>query len=356
MLRKKHHSKLWLYFTGIVFATISAVFLLITTLWLVLFELGCIGIDPRDRHAPILLFALGSLLLGAVIAVYVGKLIVRPIQRIGNAFDELSKGNFSVRISEKETIAEIREMAKRFNAMTYDLSHIETLRSDFVANVSHEFKTPIAAIEGYATLLQNHALSEEKRDRYVEKILENSRRLSRMSGNILLLSKLENQEMIPDQEEFRLDEQIRQCVLMLESRWEEKQIEFDIELPRTFIYASRPLLEQVWLNILDNAIKHSPVHGSIRIALTQREDRVQVAIADHGIGMDAEVRKHIFEKFYQGDSSHKSEGNGLGLALVKRIVELCRGTVRVNSAVGEGSEFVVTLPQDTHAQSSIIFD
>lgn len=340
----KNHSKLWLYFTGIVFATISAVFLFISLLWTVLFKLNYISVDPRSRHAPLFLFALGSLLLGIVIAVYVGKLIVRPVQRIGNAFDELSKGNFDVRIPEDEKIMEIREIAKRFNAMAHDLSNIETLRSDFVANVSHEFKTPIAAIEGYAMLLQNSGLSPEKHDRYVEKILENSRRLSSMSGNILLLSKLENQEMIPDQTEYRIDEQIRRCVLTLEEKWTAKELEFEINMPNLIYYGSMALLEQVWLNILDNAIKHSSEKGSVRIEMFVSEGKLCVSVSDDGDGMTEDVKKHIFEKFYQGDCSHKSEGNGLGLALVKRIVDLCRGNIIVNSEPGHGSEFIVELP------------
>lgn len=344
MLNKKRHSRLWIYFTGIVFATICLVFLFVTVLWMVLFKLDYLSVDPRTRHAPLMVFALGSLLLGTVIAVYVGKLIVRPVQRMGEAFDELSKGNFDVKVPENEKIMEIREMARRFNAMTYDLAHIETLRSDFVTSVSHEFKTPISAMEGYATLLQNPSLSPEKHQRYVDKILENARRLSSMSGNILLLSRLENQEMIPDQAEYRLDEQIRQCVLMLEQGWAEKHIEFDIQLDKLEYYGSQALLEQVWLNILDNAIKHSPQNGCIRIGLTALPEGVRVIIADQGPGMSSEVQKHIFEKFYQGDSSHKAEGNGLGLSLVKRIVDLSRGTVTVHSAPDRGAEFAVILP------------
>lgn len=341
----KKHSKLWLYLAGVVFVTIIVVFLLVSALWLALFELELIQIDPRDRHVPILVFALGSLLLGAVIAIYVGRTIVRPVQRIGNAFGELSKGNFNVKIPENEKIVEIREMAQRFNAMTYDLSHIETLRNDFVANVSHEFKTPIAAIEGYATLLQNQRLPQEKRERYVEKILENARRLSNLSGNILLLSRLENQEMIPEQTSFRLDEQIRQCVLLLENKWSVRQIEFDIALQRLSFYGSQALLEQACVNVLDNAIKHSPVGGCIEIRLEAQTDKIRVSIKDHGDGMTQEVQKHIFEKFYQGDLSRRSEGNGLGLALVKRIVELCGGKIAVRSAPGQGAAFVIELPR-----------
>lgn len=344
MLNKKPHSKLWLYFTGIVFATIFLVFTLITLVWFGLFELNLIYVDPRTRHIPIIVFALGSVLLGVVIALYVGQIIIRPIQNIGNAFEELSKGNFQVRVSEDEKVMEIREMAERFNTMVYDLSHIETLRTDFVANVSHEFKTPIAAIEGYAMLLQNQNLPQEKYDRYVEKILDNSRRLTSLSGNILMLSKLENQETILDKTEYRLDEQIRKCILMLENKWASKQIEFDMELPRQFYYGSEPLLDQVWSNIIDNAIKHSSENGRIRISVETKSEMLRVAITDEGTGMTEEVQKHIFEKFYQGDSSRKSDGNGLGLALVKRIITLCKGKISVESAPGVGTTFVVALP------------
>ena len=344
-MSKTRHSALWLRFAVLVFATIFAVFTAITLGWYVLFRCGLLTVDPFGRHVPILLLALVSLLIGTVIALYVGRLIVRPVQNISEAFDELSAGNFDVKVPENEKLREIREMAQHFNAMTYDLSHIETLRSDFVANVSHEFKTPIAAIEGYATLLQNRSLSPEKHDHYVEKILENSRRLSNLSGNVLMLSKLENQEIVPGKSEFRLDEQLRKCVLLLESKWTEKNIEFDMELPKLNYYGSEPLLSQVWINLLDNAIKHSPNGGVIHVGIRQTDTLFTVTITDHGDGMSEEVQKHMFEKFYQGDSSHKAEGNGLGLALVKRIVELCKGTIEVESSPGNGAAFSVALPK-----------
>lgn len=344
-VNRRTHSKLWLYFAGIVFATITAVFLLLTILWLLMFKLQVIAIDPHIRHIPMILLLVGSLLIGCAIALYVGKLIIRPIQNISNAFDELSKGNFDVRVSTDEKIAEIREMAQRFNSMTYDLSHIETLRNDFVVNVSHEFKTPISAIEGYATLLQEPSLSKERHDRYVEKILDNSRRLSNLSSNILALSKLENQETVMHQIEYRLDEQLRKAVLLLEGKWAPKNIEFDIDLPKLNYYGNEQLLNQVWVNILDNAIKHSPYEGTIQICLWENEQEVSISISDEGDGMSEDVQKHIFEKFYQGDSSRKTEGNGLGLALVKRIVELCKGTVAVKSAPENGAVFTVVLPK-----------
>lgn len=344
MTRKKH-SALWLHFAILVFATIFAVFAAITFVWLILFRLQVISVDPFGRHIPFLLLALASLLLGAVIALYVGRLIVRPVQNISEAFDALSAGNFQVKVPENERLQEIREMARHFNAMIYDLSHMETLRSDFVANVSHEFKTPIASIAGYATLLQNHSLPQDKYDRYVQKILDNARRLENLSSNILMLSKLENQEIVPGKTEFRLDEQLRKCIL-LENKWTDKGIEWDIALFPQPYFGSEELLEQVWINLLDNAIKHSPPGGTICVRLEDASAALTVCIADHGDGMSADVQKHMFEKFYQGDSSHKAEGNGLGLALVKRIVELCKGQISVESAPGSGAAFEILLPKE----------
>lgn len=342
-MTKRNRSALWLQFALLVFATIFVVFAAITLVWIVLFRLDVIASDPLGRRVPLFLFALGSMLLGMVIAVYVGRLIVRPVQNISEAFDELSRGNFAVKVPENEKIKEIREIAQHFNAMAYDLSHIETLRSDFVANVSHEFKTPIASIEGYATLLQNQNLSAERQQHYVGKILENSHRLSELCGSVLTLSKLENQETVSRKQEFRLDEQLRRCILLLEDKWGPKNIDWELELPRQSYYGSEELLEQVWINLLDNAIKHSPQSASISVSLTSTEAALTVTVTDHGDGMTEEVQKHIFEKFYQGDRSRESEGNGLGLALVKRVMELCGGSITVKSKTGEGSSFSVCL-------------
>ena len=343
-MSKKRHSTIWLRFAGVVFLTILTVFFVIAAIWFLLFELNVIEVNPHERKVPVLLLLFGSLLLGGTVALYVGKTIIRPIKKIGDAFREVSEGNFAVRVPENERIDEIREMAKQFNAMTYDLSHIETLRTDFVANVSHEFKTPISSIEGYATLLQNPSLSEEKRLRYTQKILENSRRLSNLTSNILLLSKLENQEILTDKKQFRLDEQIRKTILLLEDKWTKKNIEFNLDLPLQIYYGSEKLLEQVWYNIIDNAVKHSPDGGVIEIRVKNEQSFVSVEIKDRGEGMTEEVMKHIFEKFYQGDSSRKEEGNGLGLALVKRIINICNGKISVQSTSGCGSTFSVELP------------
>lgn len=284
------------------------------------------------------------MLLGTSVALFVGKLIIHPIQNISSAFDELSRGNFGVKVPENERIEEIREMAQHFNSMTYDLAHIETLRTDFVANVSHEFKTPIASIEGYAALLQDSRLTPEKHSRYVEKILDNSRRLSELCSSVLMLSKLENRETVPDKKEYRIDEQIRQSILMLESKWSAKNIEFDLELPKQVYYGSEQLIGQIWSNLIDNAVKHSPEGGVIEIKMHKENELLQISVTDHGEGMTEETQKHIFEKFYQADTSRSSEGSGLGLALVKRILDLCGGSADVKSVPDEGAEFIITLP------------
>lgn len=342
-MTKKKHSRLWLYFSGIVFLTVMSTFLIILAVWFLLFHFHMISISPVGKHLPIIWFFVGSILIGTMLALFVGKIIIKPIQNMSNAFGELSKGNFDVRVSDHEKISEINQMAKGFNAMAYDLSHIETLRNDFVVNVSHEFKTPIASIEGYATLLQDSGLSDEKKNRYIEKIIDNSQRLSNLLTNVLSLSKLENQETVFNKNEYRLDEQLRRAVLLLEDKWSKKHIAFDIDLPKCLYYGNEPLLDQVWFNLIDNAIKYAPDNSKIKIALVIDDSKVSVSVSDNGCGMSDETLKYIFEKFYQGDRSRKSEGNGLGLALVKRIVSLCGGDIAVQSRVGCGSTFTVVL-------------
>lgn len=346
MNKKRNRSRLWLYFTLIVFATVIVGFTTVTLIWFLLSKSNLISVDPVQRKFPLVGVALGSAFLGVIIALFVGNLIIKPIENMSNAFNELSKGNFDVRVSEKQKIGEISQMAHNFNEMVYALSQVETLQEDFVTNVSHEFKTPISSIEGYATLLQSTSLTDETKERYLSKILYNSRKLSDLSENILLLSKIENQQKIPNQKSFRLDEQLRKCVLSLESKWMEKDIVFDMTLSKQYYFASEALLERVWCNIIDNAIKHSYQGGEIHVSVFESHEWVVVTIADEGEGMSEETQKHIFDKFYQGDKSHTSEGNGLGLALVKKIVEMCQGEICVKSKLGEGAEFNIKLPKN----------
>lgn len=341
-----NHSNIWLYFALVVFLTIISVFIIVTSIWFLLFDLNVIELDPHGRKMPLLLFFSGSILLGSTLAVFVGRVIIRPIKKLGDAFFEVSQGNFSIKVSENERIAEIREIAKQFNSMVHDLSHMETMRMDFVAGVSHEFKTPISSIKGYATLLQNNNLSAEKHDYYVTKILDNSKKLSALSSNMLLLSRLENQELVIGKKVFRLDEQIRQTILLLENKWTKKNIQFDLDLPCFMYKGSEELSERIWFNIIDNAIKHSYDGGNIEIRIGTVDGYVEVEISDSGEGMSDEILKHIFDKFYQGDKSRATDGNGLGLSLVKRIVDIFDGSIKVESTIGKGSSFHVFLPSE----------
>ncbi len=286
-----------------------------------------------------------ALLLGTIISSFTGKRFLRPIRELCSATEEVAKGNFAVRVEVPRNI-EMGRLCSNFNQMTHDLSRIETLRSEFTSNVSHEFKTPLASIKGFASLLQQGGLSDEERCEYAGIIVEESERLSRLSSSILRLTKLENTDRISDCSEIELDEQIRRCILLFDHQWSGKNIDINIELEPVTVYSSAELLQEVWTNLLSNAIKFTPEGGQIDVRLTPLLDTVQVEIEDSGCGMDKETAERIFEKFYQGDRSHSSEGNGLGLPLVKRILQLCRGSIAVSSIPGEGTCFTVTLPRE----------
>ena len=247
---------------------------------------------------------------------------------------------------ESEKMSDVKyigESYQSFNVMTKELRATEVLQMDFVSNVSHEFKTPINAIEGYTMLLQGEELSQEQEE-YVEKILFNTQRLSGLVGNILLLSKLENQNIPMKKTEYRLDEQIRQAFLSLETKWTEKEIGFQVELEEVKYTGNEGLFMHIWMNLLDNAIKFSPAKGTIMMFLKQEKDSVMFILEDEGPGIEDDVKTRIFDKFYQADGSHKAEGNGLGLALVKRIVDSAGGTIKAENREYGGCRFVVELP------------
>lgn len=284
-----------------------------------------------------------SVILGLVFARLASSLILSPITRLGKAMENVAKRDFSVRLQTTSVITEIRDIYNNFNLMTSELGTVEELQTNFVSGVSHEFKTPINAIEGYAMLLQEKNIPPEEQEEYVEKILFNTKRLSELVGNILLLSKLENQAIPAKTEPFRLDEQIRRAILLLESKWSAKDISFDIDLEETIYNGTEGLMLHIWLNLIDNAVKFSENEGSIKMTLRQKKDNVVFAIEDNGCGISEEDQKHIFNRFYQSDTSRKDEGSGLGLALVKQITELCGGRIEVKSVAGKGSRFTVTL-------------
>lgn len=341
-MRKKSLRLSVLFSLGI-FLLFCITMFLSTSLGMLLMHLGIIQAPPKPETLPIA-FAPISILIGTLIAQGTSKRMMAPIVEISEATKQVAKGNFQIQLKERSRAQEINEMSQNFMLMTQELASIETFRNDFISNVSHEFKTPLAAIEGYAMLLQKPGLSPEKQAAYVSKILANTKRLSKLTGNILQLSQLENQNIMPEKQVFSLDEQLRQVILLYEDRWSQKELELDINLAPVDYEGNRDLLFQVWQNILGNAIKFTNPGGSIRISLQKEEQGVQVEIADTGIGMSQEVQKRMFEKFYQGNTSHSSEGNGLGLTLAKRIIDLHGGSIIVRSQEGAGACFCIMLP------------
>lgn len=281
--------------------------------------------------------------IGAFLITLLARIVVKPVLKLNRAVQEVAKGNFDVQV-ENNSEDEVGQLTKNFNKMTKELKNIEYLRKDFITNVSHEFKTPIASIQGFAKLLKSGDLSKEEIEEYSIIIVEETQRLSNLTTNILKLSKLENQEIVEKKVSFSLDEQIRKSILVLEHEWSKKNIDFDIDLVKVHYSGDEELLQQVWLNLLGNAIKFSDINGTITVSLKQAASSVIVKITDYGIGMSEETMTRIFEKFYQGEKARSYEGSGLGLSLVKRILDLYNGKIYVESKPNEGSNFTIELP------------
>ena len=276
------------------------------------------------------------------------KIIVeRPVKRITDAAEKLIQGDFSVRVKPQSKFATddaFNRVIDCFNKMAEELGSVETLRTDFIANVSHEMKTPLTVMQNYGTLLQAPDLTEEKRLAYAKGVTDAARRMADMMTNILKLNRLENQQIYPEISEFDLGEQLCQCLLQYEDVWEKAQIEIETDIAEDVtVKADAELLSHVWNNLFSNAFKFTPSGGKVTVSLTATDRHAVVKVADTGCGMSAEVGAHIFEKFYQGDTSHSVQGNGLGLALVKRVIDITQGEISVESAVGKGSAFTVKI-------------
>ncbi len=287
-----------------------------------------------------------SAMIGTFLSVFFGKFHLRPIKKLSDATKEVQKGNFKVQV-ENEGIPSETEMGiliDNFNEMVRELDGIELFRNDFINNFSHEFKTPIVSIRGFAKELQFGDLDPAQRQEYARIIAEESDRLAKLSTNVLELSKLENQSIVTDKTSFYLDEQLRQCILLQEAAWSKKELEIVPELDEVKFFGNEELLAHIWMNLIGNAIKFTPPCGMVRVCLTASDGEVTVEVSDTGIGMTEEVASHIFEKFYQGDPSHHHSGYGIGLTMAARAASLCGGRITAQSKVGEGSTFTVTLP------------
>lgn len=284
-----------------------------------------------------------GLIIGSILTGLLSKMFFNPIKKLREAMGKVADGDFSVRLDTNVSSNEIQEMYSGFNLMAQELASTEILQTDFVSNVSHEFKTPINAIEGYTMLLQDCENMDENQKQYIEKILFNTRRLSTLVGNILLLSKIENQSIQTNQTKFRLDEQIRQAILALEPSWTEKNIEFDVDLDSIEYVGNANLLHHVWANLIGNAIKFNSDNGFVKLRLLTSGNNIIFTVEDNGPGLSQEAQKHLFDKFYQGDSSHKQDGNGLGLTLVKRILTISGGDISAENLPEGGCRFTVIL-------------
>lgn len=270
----------------------------------------------------------------------------RPVKVITDTTEKIMQGDFTARIPNMHGagMEGFNQIGAAVNAMAQELSGIETLRADFIANVSHEMKTPLAVMNNYGTLLQTPDLSEEKRLEYAKGVTDASRRLSEMMTNILKLNRLENQQIFPESTEFDLGEQLCECLLQFENVWEKRNIEIETDIAEDIkVEADAELLSLVWNNLLSNAFKFTEEGGTVSLSLTATEHHAIVKVCDTGCGMTAEVGTHIFEKFYQGDTSRSAQGNGLGLALVKRVIDIMQGEIGVESAVGVGTVFTVRI-------------
>ena len=291
-----------------------------------------------------------TLLFGTIDYIRRKMMVERPVKRITEAAEKIMQGDFSVRIKPLRGIPDetgFNRIIDCVNKMARELSGTETLRTDFIANVSHELKTPLAVMANYATMLRRPGLTEEEKNEYAKAISDAAGKLARLITNILKLNKLENQQIFPQPKEFDLGEQLCECLLQFEDEWERKNLNIETEIEENVtIRSDGELLSLVWNNLISNAVKFTKEGGTVGVSLKTEGNRVTVSVRDTGCGMKPEVGRHIFEKFYQGDTSHATQGNGLGLALVKRVVDILNGEISVESIYGQGSNFTVKFTRD----------
>lgn len=348
--KHRHHLALTLLYSLVVFLLNFIAMTVAGGMVYVMVQNGTIQPLPEKTSNAfrILLFmVLFSNVVGLILTLATNKIMLGPIKELIDRMNQLASGDFRVRLSfhsllDRHPTAE--ELTKSFNTMAHELESTEMLRSDFINNFSHEFKTPIVSIAGFAKLLKKGNLSEEQKAEYIDIIEKESLRLSKMATNVLNLTRVENQAILTEVSEFNLSEQIRYCLLLLIDKLEAKEIELNMEFGEHKITANEELLKQVWINLLDNAVKFSPDGGMIEIRIKESEDTVTVHITNLGDTIPKDKQSKIFGKFYQADESHASEGNGIGLAIVKRVAELHGGTVEVKSEYNV-TMFTVELPK-----------
>ena len=300
------------------------------------------GVGFSIRHF-IMTTNMMAIIIGSILFLLAGKMIVKPIRRLTNATEKIARGDFDIDIRSNRK-DEIGTLITSFNMMAKELKSIEILRNDFVSDISHEFNTPLTSIEGYTKLLQ--ICDEEEKDEYIVIITEETRRLSILATSILTLNKIENENIPNATEIFSMDEGIRKAIVLLENEWLEKEVEFEIDLENVDYRGDENLMYQVWINLIENAIKFSEERGIIKVSLNKVDDNIIFSLKDNGKGISPEDQTRVFEKFYKGDKSRSLDGNGLGLSIVKRIVDIHDGHVFIESEFGKGTEVIIQYQQN----------
>ena len=330
---------------GIIF---SAIALTALGLWLLTIAGVTVDMDGDLQLGQVILFmSLISLVIGTVIAFFGSRIPLKPVNELINKMNCLAAGDFKTRLTFGETISAhpaVKELSESFNTMAKELENTEMLRTNFINDFSHEFKTPIVSISGLANLIEAGNLSDEQRSTYARAIREESMRLSSMANNVLILSRVENQTILTDVTVFNLSEQIRSAVLLLEEKWSAKSVDLQLDFEEYYIQANEELLKQVWINLIDNAVKFVPKNGTVSLDISSADDTLTVKISNTGSEIAPDKLDKVFNKFYQADESHYTKGNGIGLAIVKRIVELHNGEISVLSENGI-TTFTVILPK-----------
>lgn len=328
-----------------------AVFLIflitVSTTWLLFFLADVTGLLNetiiKDGTVLPILILIACILIGTVISMFASRKMVKSIQTFIDATDRLARGDFSMRL-QLTSPPEFKILSENFNRMAEELGGIEILRTDFVNNFSHEFKTPIVSIKGFAEILKDDGLPKAERDEYLDIVIEESARLASLASNVLELSKIETLSILSNKQRYNVGEQIRQCVLLLAAKMEKKNLSLNLNIHDYELAGNKELLNQVWLNLLDNAIKFTPEQGGIEIDMTRNEENLEIRFRDNGSGIAADAVPRIFDKFYQQDTSHSTAGNGLGLTIVSKIIMLHEGRIVCDSSPSQGTTFTVTLP------------
>lgn len=346
---RKYRISLALMFSGIVMIFLLVTSAIVAVVIFFLVSRGTLQVGDRELNfgSFILLLTLLSLGIGTLLAASTSRLSLKPINTILNAMNKLAAGDYSARLSFKGPfgkIPSVSEFTNSFNTMAYALETNKVIHTDFINSFSHEFKTPIVSVAGFAKLLRREELPKEKRDEYLQVIEEESMRLSQMATNVLNLTKIENQSALADVSKYNLSEQLRNCILMLENKWSKKNIELSLLFDEYDITASEELLKHVWINLLDNAIKFSENGATVAVSVEKSAKNISVTVSNEGDPIPKQSLNRLFEKFYQADTSHSTEGNGVGLAVVKKIVDLHCGRVNVDYSDGM-NRFTVILPQ-----------